>query len=64
MPKDELVKALEQRIRNQRQELDRLHKAYRSLEQSRDTWKARAQWLGKQLFEELKRQHKEADENA
>ena len=55
MPKDELTKALEQKIRNQRQEIDRLLKAYKSLEQSRDTWKERAKMLGKQLFEMLKK---------
>lgn len=64
MPKDELVKALEQRIREQRRELDRLHKAYRSLKHSRDDWRARAKRLGKRLLEEVEKQNLEVDEDA
>ena len=41
------------RIANQREEIRRLHKHVRSLEQSRDAWRDKAASLGKQLHETL-----------
>lgn len=41
------------RIANQREEINRLHKHIRSLEQSRGAWRDKAERLGKQLHETL-----------
>ena len=41
------------RIANQREEISRLHKHIRGLEQSRDAWRDKAASLGKQLHETL-----------
>lgn len=41
------------RIANQREEINRLHKHIRGLEQSRDAWRDKAASLGKQLHETL-----------
>lgn len=43
------------RCDNQRDEIRRLRSHVRSLEQSRDNWKGKAERVGKQLFEELER---------
>lgn len=48
-----LVRSMQKRIENQREEISRLQKHIRSLEQSRDAWKAKAKRLGKQLYEVL-----------
>lgn len=50
---DSLVRSMQKRIENQREEISRLHKHIRSLEQSRDAWKDKAERLGKQLHETL-----------
>lgn len=46
---------LRERCGNQRDEIRRLRSHVRSLEQSRDNWKGKAERVGKQLFEELER---------
>ena len=50
---DSLVRSTQKRIENQREEISRLHKHIRSLEQSRDAWRDKAASLGKQLHETL-----------
>lgn len=50
---DSLVRSMQKRIENQREEISRLHKHIRSLEQSRDAWRDKAASLGKQLHETL-----------
>lgn len=50
---DSLVRSMQKRIENQREEIRRLQKHIRSLEQSRDAWKDKAERLGNQLFEVL-----------
>ena len=50
------------KIESQREEIRRLHNHMRSLEQSRDNWKGKAERVGKQLFEELERRKNEQRE--
>ena len=50
---DSLVRSMQKRIENQREEIRRLQKHIRSLEQSRDAWKDKAERIGNQLYEVL-----------
>lgn len=50
---DSSLRACHKRIENQREEIRRLHNHIRSLEQSRNAWKEKAERLGNQLFEVL-----------
>lgn len=48
---DSLVRSMQKRIENQREEISRLHNHIRNLEQSRNAWKDKAERIGKQLYE-------------
>ena len=50
------LKSQEKRIENQREEIRRLRNHIRSLEDSRNHWKEKAERLGKQLFEVLNKE--------
>ena len=50
---DSLVRSMQKRIESQREEIRRLHNHIRSLEQSRNAWRDKAERLGNQLFEVL-----------
>lgn len=50
---DSILRSCQKRIESQREEIRRLHNHIRSLEQSRNAWKEKAERLGNQLFEVL-----------
>lgn len=50
---ESIVHSMQKRIENQREEIGRLHRHIRGLEQSRDAWKDKAERLGNQLYDVL-----------